>query len=788
MQLDLSEEEFVVSVSSLLHDIGKVRQRYMKKNTHQFYSHEIVTEMPELASLKEGKINSIISNLVLHHHTREEDLPEDLKNDDEFKKLLEILKFSDWKSAGHDRSDRDPDEVLDLKEQYTVAMEKIFMHLEGWNGNKEYVPMFMLHDSDKMVKFFQDRNSWDAKNTNFDFLKDIDKYFLTEASKIKFRPGFEREYVNKLTSLLMDSTRTVPSAFWYSKAEIPLFDHLKTTAAIANCRLHNKNEFLLISADISGIQEYIFRYVKAENADDRASRRMRGRSFIVRLLSDAVQSLLENRLGLYSFNTIYDGSGGFLIMAPLFEGAEEKLKKIKDDIDHFCYMDFKRLSSVIAWKRVKFDDLVTLEDSADSSELISDIQELREETGRIKSKRAEKIIRDEFEGFFNPTKAGNDICISCGLEKSFKEEKCLWCLREEVLGSELVRNKGRLTIHKKIFDSTYTASGKPEDSLLFSFGDTTVLYVIEDEDNVSEFSEDMSINDSDFKHWPQKDTYSWKFIFLGNNVPIQGDTDARIMTLEEMAKRKTGRDSDSEEIMPLAVVKMDVDNMGKLMAFGFKKLTISRISTLSYFISYFFSVFLNEIAKENFIYVIFSGGDDITAVGQGLYTLKFAIEIREYFRRWAGPTIGLSAGIVTSHHSYPIRRSVDLADENLSRSKSFHDRIRTKDSATLFDNVMSWTSFQSSMKMAEDIYLDIKNGNLGAGFPYLLIDLDRRNPYREGKPSEIMIPDYYLYYYLSRNYKGNNMKKIYENIRKREEFEHIGVTSRVAIMKIRGDR
>ncbi len=796
MQNDVPNSEFILSLSSLLHDIGKVRQRYVKDNTHQFHSNKVVREMHELTGLDNSRVYFLVSNLVLHHHTKDEELPEELRKDEEFMKLLNILKFSDWKSAGHDREDRDPNQTEDFKNQFTVALEKIFSHLKEWKGDIHYFPMYMLHDSRYLIDFFRDRESWDRGSTNFDSLKNIDEYFVKASSSIRLRQGFRKEFVNKLTSVLMDSVRTVPSAFWYSKAEITLFDHLKTTAAIANCKLYNDAQFLLISADTSGIQDYIFRYVKAEGADDRASRRIRGRSFIVRLLSDAIQSLLEIRLGLYGYNTVYDGSGGFLIMCPLREETEKKLVEIREEIDHFCNIDFKRIWSVLAWKRVSFDDLITSDGGAETTKLITEIQEMREESGRKKSRKGETVMKNEYGLFFNPIESRKKICSSCGLEIVSRGEKCLWCLREESLGSKLVKNHGKLIIHKNVYDSTTTEKFDDEDSLEFTFGNTRIVYTVEEHGSQKPavYSEDISINDSDFTKWNRKenqDRTSWKFIFLGNNAPTLNNNDSeQIMPFDVMAGCQGERGRGERHCMPLATVKMDVDGMGKLMAYGFSKPTLSKISTISYFISFFFSVFLNKIAEEHNIYIIFSGGDDITAVGEVRNALDFSTYLRKCFRNWAGPHTGLSCGIETMHHSYPIRRSVEQAERNLSKSKSF----RGKDSITVFDNTMAWDAFDSSGKIADKIYTRIKEKKLGSGFPYLLINLDQKNPYKGGKPDDVMIPDYYLYYYLSRNFGGKDMKRthemeeLYEMIRKKDNFEHIGVTSRVTILKVRGDR
>ena len=170
MQSEVNDDEFILSISSLLHDIGKVRQRYEKENTHQYYSEKIAGELAELRGQKSGKIQDIILNLIKHHHTKEDQLPEELRKDPQFLKHLDILKFSDWKSAGHDREDKDSTDTMN---HYTVALEKIFCHLENWEGDLQYFPPYMLHDSDEIIKLYRERDSWDRGSTNFDFLKKI---------------------------------------------------------------------------------------------------------------------------------------------------------------------------------------------------------------------------------------------------------------------------------------------------------------------------------------------------------------------------------------------------------------------------------------------------------------------------------------------------------------------------------------------------------------------------------------------------------------------------------------
>ncbi|MBE9593555.1 MAG: type III-A CRISPR-associated protein Cas10/Csm1, partial [Proteobacteria bacterium] len=111
--------------------------------------------------------------------------------------------------------------------------------------------------------------------------------FVEEVDGIKGITDFDA-YFNTLYHLLQKYTWCVPSAVWKSKPDVSLFDHLKTTCAIAAClynadveyldnliggiekswrkedlneeeeRALNDGKFILIGGDVSGIQNFIY--------------------------------------------------------------------------------------------------------------------------------------------------------------------------------------------------------------------------------------------------------------------------------------------------------------------------------------------------------------------------------------------------------------------------------------------------------------------------------------------------------------------------------------------------
>ena len=99
----------------------------------------------------------------------------------------------------------------------------------------------------------------------------------------------------------------MPSAVRRAKPpDVSLFDHLKTTCAIASCLFETKseNKFLLIKGDISGIQDFIYKLASPEEAFKGMSKRLRGRSFYLTLLNETFAYYLLKELKLPITNSL----------------------------------------------------------------------------------------------------------------------------------------------------------------------------------------------------------------------------------------------------------------------------------------------------------------------------------------------------------------------------------------------------------------------------------------------------------------------------------------------------
>src|SRR5690606_38509678 len=144
--------------------------------------------------------------------------------------------------------------------------------------------------------------------------------------------------------------------------------------------------------------------------------------------------------------------------------------------------------------------------------------------------------------------------------------------------------------------------------------------------------------------------------FVGNTVPIKNGIVASFNDIGPMAE---GDDK-------IAVLKMDIDNLGTIFSTGFqdKNKSMARTSTLSRMIDLFFCGYINKICEDlyneyieentdraieldNLFYINFSGGDDLVIIGPWDWTITLARRIKEELSRFAcyNPNVTISGGI-----------------------------------------------------------------------------------------------------------------------------------------------
>lgn len=144
---------------------------------------------------------------------------------------------------------------------------------------------------------------------------------------------------------------------------------------------------------------------------------------------------------------------------------------------------------------------------------------------------------------------------------------------------------------------------------------------------------------------------------------------------------------------------MDIDSLGTIISQGLQENnTFSRVSTLSTSLDLFFKGYVPNLIQSYYkdsIYLVYSGGDDVFAIGAWDKIIYFAYQLYKDFRRFTAynPDITLSAGIVLENSSYPIIKGAIAAENALESAKNFESYSKTqnlKNKVSIFGKVLSW--------------------------------------------------------------------------------------------------
>lgn len=611
--------------AALLHDIGKFYYRTGRDHSSEYNNLEKEdfgyhgAHSKWSASFIKHYWNSTITDLALYHHN-----PKSCAVDED---IALIIQKADHHSSGEriDSSKNDPLKTPLLSifsdilikpgenkpcDELYVPLKKIDLN-RSWNESIPTTEENVLKNHKKLKGFYSDL--WDEFENEVKSLEETFKF-------------------NTILALLKKYTSNMPSATWGSKPDISLYDHSKTTAAIAVCRyLFNEETRLqhtsstqevysVISGDISGIQNFIFKISSPQDAQSGMSKRLRGRSLYLTLLTDAIANKIVNDLELTQANILFCGGGRFTILAPNTEKAKKDLKKIQKIINKFFIDEFNaELYLAIASEECTGSDL----------EKFDDITKILAKKVALDKKH--KFV-DNLNDLFNLDEDlnGKSTCAVCGnlFDKKTEEDKfCESCEEHNKLGSKVTnasymikcffnedfkdrfeKNKfKKLSFYENVLNIGYIFTGNTS---VKSIENTykEIKEILDEYDEYVEEFEIIKLNDTDFLEIENKFSFnelgkiSFSFSFLGNTIPKYNNRNP--LYFEHLAQISKGANK-------LGVLKMDVDDLGMIFGEGFKYTiknspdsasSISRISTLSTQLDLFFSGFINIIASEFYVY------------------------------------------------------------------------------------------------------------------------------------------------------------------------------------------
>ena len=455
------------------------------------------------------------------------------------------------------------------------------------------------------------------------------------------------DVLNAWLDILEKYTWAIPSDTRFETSDVSLYDHLRSSAAIAAClykrhiiaiekgkRLNRTMEFVLIGGDFSGIQDYIFGVTNLGTGG--ASKRLRARSFFVTLFSDTTIHKILHYLDLPLVCNMFSAGGKFLLLAPNLEETNDMLRRVKEEIEkeiHKTY--FNHFSFLMSWKAIKgFKSIFGIY----SFFKVADEMFHRLETEKLKKSR--NVLLNSDSGLWNTEafKAGeiyenykeHGDCKICGrgpaipeiydTEKYFEEDEekntCFICYRDKFLiGKDLPKinyvafAKGRLTEEAKT-KKIVIYNSRDDDELLedyyvellkeqkYSENYYLVYDISRSYRNGNKFTEIQLLNKYYANYVPTDEN--------GNSLCFED-----ISNLSSWNKEEDGVTKEYGSTL-LGILKADIDNLGLIFSKGFDnprraeqdldnldRKTVSRFLTMGRMIELFFSGWVKDIMSKN---------------------------------------------------------------------------------------------------------------------------------------------------------------------------------------------
>lgn len=689
----MKEKEILIK-GALLHDIGKVCYRAMNKRiNHSKLGGDFLEQY-----LKSNEETERLLNCVRYHHKDYLQKAKLDKND-----LAYIVYEADNIASGMDRRENEGEEKgFDPKLNLDSIFSVFYSDKEIQVANK--YPL-IYKDINKAFNYPRTDISL-ATNSNYEaLLNKIKSHFITkDISQIS---------INQLLQIIEEGFSYLPSSTNRAEVcDISLYVHSKITSAVASCMklyfdeqqiqdykkycfnsgskiFRNEKIYLLVSGDISGIQDFIYTIPSKG-----ALKTLRGRSlYIDLLLEEFIDEYLE-QIGLSRANVLYSGGGHFYILAPNIEDTKKAIDKLQAKMNRWLMENIGiNLYLAIGTAECSANNLMKSEAQGNLFAIVN------------KKLKDDKTIRyskdkDFLEYIFNVEKEKDTAKKECNIchnlvDKLWKynsdeEIACEFCLNLYKLGQDILTQDLVFVISEEKIDGGIKIFGKDKDLYMYA----------------------VNIADIDMFKGKILRIYS-KNNLLENDLAIRlylADYSAKnendeVMTFDDLAKSSCKID---KGIKRLGVLRLDVDDLGIAFSSGFvsdkdkiednlRYATLSRYADLSKDISMFFKVAINKIcagdltgcvdfeekafnilgiakAPKRKVNIIYAGGDDLFLVGAWDEVLEVAIDINRAFKQFTNGKLTLSAGMAMFSPTYPISKMAEIAGLLVQMSKNRKDK------------------------------------------------------------------------------------------------------------------
>jgi len=662
-----NKERLSIILAALLHDIGKFVQRAQpnpKEQNHTYWGQNwIINNLSEKLNIVLGYelTQNLISMVNCHHDS------------------IDYITAADGYSAGEERIVIEDEEPQDY-DTFKTCLKSIFSIISGYESEEKYYRPSLLKDLSSIMPT-------ETSYCNYSDFQEILDEFNKEIKELRF--DYQENYkivVEKIYYLLMKYTWCIPSAVYKTEPDVSLFEHLKTTAAIATCLYDLKDQkekkFILLAGDISGIQDFIYSV-----ASEKALKGLRGRSFYLQLLSETIARKILDEFNLTICNLLFCGGGNFTILLPYLPNAVEKIKELRKEIDTNLFKAHNgKLAINLAYIELKPENFKV-------DKFFTKIEELSKELAKQKRKKFNLIINSDFFKPY-PEKIDKELraCEICGKEIE-KEEICDLCKSFIKLSNQLV--KAKIITLQKVQVSKIEKEVSSWEEIFKSFGFSWKFF--NDIGNSIHNAFNYLLNSTE--NFIRNNCCGFRFEAI--HIPQEG---TETLTLDKLADKSIG-------VKRWASLRMDVDNLSTIFSEGLQQKTISRYNMLSFMLSLFFSMGVKEIVENKYknCCIVYSGGDDLFILGPWSELPHLSQDIHDSFVKYVcqHSKITLSGGIyIAPSKKFPVYQAAKEAGEAEEKAKK-----GTKNSITFLDKSINWDKFNNVKTVCEQI-VSILNGGV----------------------------------------------------------------------------
>lgn len=810
--------KYALIYASFLHDIGKISQRIgvssiYKDNetikslltrgygylhalfTQEFFDRKIASHSIEEVfhqfgfPLENGGAEDHVANLASRHHNPQSP-------------FQWLIAKADRLSSGHDRETKEndvQDELSGNQKYRKVRLQPIYplIGLTEKNSEESYYEIKYFTGNSREDRFpvkknrlnpkFGDLLGSEYKKVYDSFCKQFEQKIIPlledknneESTLLQFITLCERHFYSIPSSTIdLPDINLYDHCYLISSIAVALYMyHIETnTFTIDEIKNDDVNKFLLIQGDLSGIQSYILRF--KQEAVSGLSKTLRARSFYLQLITKNIEQKILKELELPPTSVIMSAGSKFQILATNLPRVKDVIQKIQKETDTWLLekyygeisfqidasIDFSPSDLYVSGQGKGFQEVLKRSAEALDKKKSMKFQSILKSDKGWESENF--IFRESYEKFY--LKYGG-----CAIREDFpaemitnernEEEKLSrQAYRERITGGELTHSRfitfdgdGEKKLPFSDFkfkkDSNSYRLIQSNDDLypsLSYIGHLPKFTITEEE----KFSKNHCLRCTEYKD----DTCEIKIEFKAKSFHCLAAESERENT---KTKEYTGKHF-------LGILKADVDRLGEVFSKGFQSknekgksfLSISRYSSLSRNLNYFFTEYLNEcLQKEEYrsIYTVYSGGDDLFLLGPYPVVLKFAKFFYEEFRAYTGndPNLTFSAGFSLQKPRAPISIGARKAEEELeiAKRKTVEDQhsgqvIRgKKNSISLFGVKLSWNDFFDVLEIYEKTIKYIDEETISTAMIYRLLRYVRMFKNKSQNPMNVIYNSYFKY-------------------------------------------